>query len=62
MGRLILDVLEGRVLISEIAAHARRYVRQAYNEMNYGPASLDARLFADSSVTRLDRVTHGLWD
>ena len=62
MGRLILDVLERRISTSDIAEYARRYVRQAYSEMNYGPVSLDARLFADSTVTRLDRVTHGLWD
>lgn len=60
MGRLILDILEGRVAIDDIARTARAYVRKDYNEMNYGHASLDERLFADGSVTRGDRVVEGL--
>jgi hypothetical protein len=62
MGRLILDLLEGRVDVSQAAKYAQMYTRQAYNQMNYGPLSLDARLFEDGPTTRGDRVTHGLWD
>lgn len=62
MGRLILEVLEGRVDVPQVAKYAQLYTRQAYNQMNYGPLSLDARLFEDGSTTRGDRVTRGLWD
>ena len=62
MGRLILDIFEGRVDVSQVAKYAQAYTRQAYNQMNYGPLSLDAQLFADGSTTRGDRVTRGLWD
>jgi len=33
MGRLVLDVLEGRVDISEVATCARRYIRQAHRRV-----------------------------
>jgi hypothetical protein len=62
MGRLILDILEGRVDVSQAAKYAQVYTRQAYNQMNYGPLSLDARLFEDGSTTRGDTITRGLWD
>jgi hypothetical protein len=62
MGRLILDILEGRVDISEVAICARRYIRQAYNEMNYGPLSLDAPRFDGGTATRGDTISRGLWD
>lgn len=61
MGRLILDVLDGRVPFESIVRTARIYVREMYNDMNYGDLSLDERLFADGPTTRGDRIVEGLW-
>jgi hypothetical protein len=68
MGRLILDILEGRVDISQVAKYARLYTSQAYNQMNYATfgnsrlVSLDEVPFHDGTATRGDTVSRGLWD
>jgi hypothetical protein len=68
MGRLILDILEGRVDISQVAKYVRLYASQAYSQMNYakfgnsGLVSLDEVPFHDSTATIGDAVSRGLWD
>ena len=49
MGRLILEILEGRVDISQVAKYARLYASQAYNQMNYAK-------FANSPLVSLDEA------
>jgi hypothetical protein len=68
MGRLILDIFEGRVDVSQVAKYARLYTSQAYNQMNYAKfgnsrlVSLDEVLFDGSTATRGDTISRGLWD
>jgi hypothetical protein len=68
MGRLLLDILEGRVAISQVAKYARLYTSQAYSQMNYAKfgnsrlVSLDEVPFHDGTATRGDTISRGLWD
>ena len=68
MGRLILDIFEGRVDVSQVAKYAQAYTRQAYNQMNHAKfgnsklVSLDEVMFDSGTATRGDTVSRGLWD
>jgi hypothetical protein len=59
-----LDVLQGRLRRSDIAARTREYIRAEYkmNHNAWGTRSLDVPIYLDGNTTLLDMLTRGLWD
>lgn len=57
----VLDVLEHRIALSDIDGAIKKHKRALYNEVDYGPRSLDAPAWRDSSVPLVETIAHSVW-
>lgn len=63
ISEMVLAHLEGRLELEDAPRRCREFLR-AVDRMfptKFGPASLDAPIFGDSTITLGDTITTGLW-